>query len=82
MERSWVYRRLNVFITNGFCMGIILAIVALGDDTMLFREIVSGAFMLLGATNGFYIAGAAWDDRNKAREILDGISPFKDGPQS
>lgn len=75
MERSWKFRRFAVFVTIAFCMGVIIAALVIGDDTMLFREIVSGAFLLLGATIGTYVAGAAWDDRNKAREIIDGIDP-------
>ena len=73
MERSWKFRRFAVFVTIGFCMGVIIAALVIGDDTMLFREIVSGAFLLMGATIGTYVAGAAWDDRNKAREIIDGM---------
>ncbi|MFA7413311.1 MAG: hypothetical protein WC048_02390 [Rhizobium sp.] len=35
----------------------------------------SGAFTLLAATIATYVAGAAWDDRNKVREILEGMPP-------
>lgn len=73
MERSWIYRRVVVFYALGFSSGLLVALFVAGDDTMLAREMAQGAWMLLGATIGAYVFGAAWDDRNKAKEILDGI---------
>lgn len=75
MERSWRYRRLAFFAGFFFCMGILIYIAVLGEDTMLNREIASGAWMFMGAAFGTYVAGAAWDDRNKAREIIQGLPP-------
>ncbi|MCF1452305.1 hypothetical protein ACQZ61_04045 [Agrobacterium vitis] len=80
MERSWIYRRATVFFTMAFCAGVILALLIGGQDTMLARDLAQGAYLLFGATVGAYVFGAEWSDRNKAKEILQGIDGYPPPP--
>ncbi|MVA47316.1 hypothetical protein GOZ83_19875 [Agrobacterium vitis] len=76
MERSWIYRRAAVFFALAFSAGIILALLIGGQDTMLARDLAQGAYLIMGSTIGTYVFGAEWSDKNKAKELLQGI----DGP--
>lgn len=73
MERSWKYRRLMVFSIVGSCLGMLFAALVIGGDDLVVQAVVQGAFMTLIAVAGGYLGIAAWDDKTRAREILEGI---------
>lgn len=74
MERSWRYRRLMVFLIVVSCLCMLFAALLIGGSDPVTLSIVSGAFMTLIAVAGGYLGIAAWDDKVKGKEILDGIS--------
>lgn len=74
MERSWVWRRSMAFIIVIACLGMLFAALTIGGNDLVTQAIVQGAFLTIIAVAGGYLGIAAWDDRNKAKELLDGIS--------
>ncbi|QRM55164.1 hypothetical protein [Sinorhizobium sp. BG8] len=68
MDRSWFWRRVAVFSTLGVCFALLFWLALFGKDTGLNRDIVSGAFMLLGIVITGYVFGAVWDDKIKGSE--------------
>lgn len=66
LETSWKLRRRAVWLTVSFCMGGLLYLMVLGrHDSRLHETIAASLAMLLGSVVMSYIAGAAYDDRNR-----------------
>lgn len=78
MERSWTWRRSMAFIIVIACLGMLFAALTIGGNDLVTQAIVQGAFLTIIAVAGGYLGIAAWDDRNKAKELLDGISGRSD----
>lgn len=74
MERSWKWRRGMVYLIVCACLVMLFAALAIGGADPVRQSIVTGAFMTLSLVAGAYLGVAMVDDRNKARELLDGIA--------
>lgn len=74
MERSWKWRRLMVFIIVVACLGLLYGALYLGGSDLVRQTVVQAAFVCLTVVAGAYLGIAAWDDKNKAKEVLDGIT--------
>ena len=74
MERSWFWRRLMTFIIVVACLGLLYGALWLGGGDIVRQSVVQGAFVCLTVVAGAYLGIAAWDDKNKAREVIDGIT--------
>ncbi|MCL6708602.1 hypothetical protein M8R20_16535 [Pseudomonas sp. R2.Fl] len=79
MERSWKYRRVMTYIIVFACLGMIFAALVIGGNDLVVLAVVNGAFLTIAGVAGAYLGVAAWDDRNKAKEILDGIAEKGEG---
>lgn len=75
MERSWIWRRSMAFLIVVSCIGMLFAALLIGGNDLVTQAIVQGCFMSIIAVAGAYFGVAAWDDRNKARELIDGLPP-------
>lgn len=75
MERSWIWRRSMAFLIVVSCIGMLFAALLIGGNDLVTQAIVQGCFMSIIAVASAYFGVAAWDDRNKAREIIDGLPP-------
>lgn len=73
VERSWIWRRSMAFIIVIACLGMLFAALMIGGSDLVTQAIVQGAFLTIIAVAGGYLGIAAWDDRNKAKELLDGL---------
>lgn len=73
MERGWKYRRLMVFTIIISCLGMLFAALMIGGNDMVVLAVVQAALGIIIVVAGGYLGFASWDDKNKAREILDGI---------
>ena len=74
MERSWKWRRWLVFLIVGACLGMLSYALWRGGADMVVMAIVNGAFWLIALIAGAYLGIATLDDRNKAKEVLNGIA--------
>ncbi|WP_377299660.1 hypothetical protein [Rhizobium sp. SGZ-381] len=74
MERSWKWRRAMVFSVAAACIVLLFAALFIGGNDLVTQAIVQGAYLTLVAVVGGYLGIAMWDDRNKGKEILSGIS--------
>lgn len=57
----WKFRRITLWTTNAFCMGVISYCLWRGEDSRLYEEAIWSAFMLLGATTGSHVFGAVFE---------------------
>jgi len=73
MERSWVWRRTMVYLIVLACLGMLFSALYIGGSDLVTQAIVQGAFMTLIVVSGAYLGIAEWSDRNKAKELLQGI---------
>lgn len=74
MERSWKWRRLLVFIIVLACLVMLAVALRIGGNDMVNLKIIDGAFWLIFLIAGAYLGIATLDDRNKAKEVLNGIA--------
>jgi hypothetical protein len=69
IETSWFWRRAIVFavlvVGLGLLIGLAIATTIYRVDTALARDIAGTAGLMIMSTVGTYVAGAAWDDRNR-----------------
>ena len=75
MERSWIWRRSMAFLIVVSCIGMLFSALLIGGNDLVTQAIVQGCFMSIISVAGVYFGVAAWDDRNKARELIDGLPP-------
>ncbi len=75
----WKLRRRIVNLTLLFCAGVVIWLIARGEDTALAGSIVNAAFLLAGMVIGSYVFGAAWDDRNVMKTM--GTEAYDDTDQ-
>ena len=79
IETSWFWRRAVVIavlaVALGLLVGLAVATTIYRVDTALARDIAGTAGLIIMSTVGTYIAGAAWDDRNRMIHGRDGASP-------
>lgn len=74
MERSWKWRRLLVFIIVLACLVMLAVALRIGGNDLVNLKIIDGAFWLIALVAGAYLGIAEWSDRNKAKEVLNGIA--------
>lgn len=74
MERSWKWRRVMVFIIVIACLVLLFLGLWVGGSDLVRQSVVQGAFLTLISVAGAYLGIAEWSDRNKAKELLSGIT--------
>lgn len=71
MEKpDWTIRRRIIIVTLLYCAVMVGYIVITGSDTAVASNVVVSCFGLVGSVVGFYVAGAAWDDKNYMQNQL------------
>lgn len=72
IDRSWYWRRWAIFSSLAVCDIVILYITVFGSDTRLNQDIANGSLLLIAALVNGYVAGGAWDDKNRGKEAVAG----------